>query len=46
MYGSVDKRISGYTEQDMAFMRKNLDASLVDFFHYFLPGVDDGDELR
>ena len=42
MYGSAEKRISGYKESDIAFMRAHLDPALVDFFHYFLPGEDDG----
>ena len=42
MYGSAEKRIAGYEESDVAFMRAHLDPALVDFFHYFLPGEDDG----
>ena len=39
---ALKRHAAHHTSKHMAFMRKHLDGSLVDFFHYFLPGEDDG----
>ncbi|CAM9240905.1 unnamed protein product [Chrysoparadoxa australica] len=36
-YGSVEKRVEGFTDQEMDFIRQHASQRVLDLFHYFIP---------